>query len=300
MYRLVIRTDDVGYTDVYNIGTFETYANGYSTSADIMLESPGTVDALKRLKEMPWVSVGWHTHFWNSPVLDAKEVPSLVIPGTDRFRHDVKTAEDVNFEEALAEMRTELNRCVEILGRAPDVGGVSEGNTPFTRAMAQVTKEYGMVCDYGHKMHLQPDGTFQNDPVAPQWEKAGLYIIDQRGIVAGDIMVETFKEQWDYDPVKFLLEDRMRLHDLPEGSAIMHGFHPGYLDYYVAKLGDYGPNTRYYTVSRTYDVEGLCSRRLHDWIKENQIELCNLRDVLYGTQEYQNHLRHIGSDLCVL
>ena len=57
---------------------------------------------------------------------------------------------------------------------------------------------------------------------------------------------------------------------------------------------------RYYTLSRTYDVEGLCSQRLHDWIKDNNIELCNLRDVLYGTHEYQNHLRHIGSDLCIL
>lgn len=302
MYKLVIRTDDVGYTDVCNIGTFETYEKGYSTSADVMLESPGTVDALKRLKEMPWVSVGWHTHFWNSPVLGAERVPSLVIPGTNRFRHkeDLWNAEDVVFEEALAELRAELDRCMDILGRAPDVGGISKGYSPFTNAMAQVTKEYRMVCDYGHRMHLQPDGTFLNDPVDPKWEQAQLYIIDQRGIVAGDIVVETFKEQENYDPVRFLLEDRMRLHDLPEGAAIMHGFHPGYLDYYVAKLGDYGPNMRYFTVSRTYDVEGLCSQRLHDWIKENNIELCNLRDVLYGTHEYQLHLKHIGSDLCVL
>lgn len=56
---------------------------------------------------------------------------------------------------------------------------------------------------------------------------------------------------------------------------------------------------RYYTLSRVYDVEALCSQRLHDWIKDNHIELCNLRDALYGTHEYQNHLRNIGSDLCV-
>jgi len=79
----------------------------------------------------------------------------------------------------------------------------------------------------------------------------------------------------------------------------MHGFHPGCVDYYVARLGDYGPNMRYYTLSRTYDIEGLCSKRLHDWIKANRIELCNLRDALFGTHEYQNHLRHIGSDLAV-
>ena len=31
----------------------------------------------------------------------------------------------------------------------------------------------------------------------------------------------------------------------------------------------------------------------------NRVELVNVRDALYGTQEYQNHLRAIGSDLCV-
>ena len=299
MYKLIVRTDDVGYTDVCNIGTFVTYDHGYSSHCELMLESPGTVDALNRMKNYPWVSTGWHAHFWNSPVLPLDKVKSLIIPGTNRFRHDLRKAEDVDYGEILAEMRAQLDRCVDILGKAPDVGGCSTGDTPFTRAMAQVTKEYGMVCDYGHKMKLQPDGSITYGPVEERWENSKIYIIDQGGMVAGDIIVPTFKEQYEYDTVRFLLEDRMKLHDLPDGSAIMHGFHPGYCDYYVAKEGDYGPNMMYYTVSRTYDVEGLCSKRLHDWIKDNNIELCSLTDALYGTHEYQNHLRAIGSDLCV-
>lgn len=299
MRKLVIRTDDVGYTKTHNLGTFETYDHGYATSADVMLDSPGTVDALQRLKEMPWVSVGWHDHFWNSPVLDPGEVKSLVIPGTNRFRHDIKKLEDVDFAEALKECRAELELCQDILGRVPDVGGCAQGDTPFTKAMAQVTKEYGMACSYGHKMHLQEDGSFTFDPVDPKWENRHIYIVDQRGVVAGDILKETIREQEEYDPVAFLLEDRSKFFELPEDAVLMHGFHPAYLDYYVAKLGDYGPNRRYYTLSRVFDVEGLCSQRLHDWIRDNGIELCNLRDALYGTHDYQNHLRRIGSDLCV-
>ena len=302
MYKFVIRNDDVGYSDVCNIGTFETFYNGYSTSADVMLDAPGAVDALERLRELPWISVGWHTHFWHAPILGAERCPSLVIPETGRFKHrdELYLGEDVSFDEALAEMHEELTMCMDILGRAPDVAEAPRGDSPFARAMRQVIEEYGMATNFGHRMQLRPDGKFDNGPVDPKWEDAQLYIIDQRGIVAGDIIVPTFKEQLEYDTGRFLLEDRMRLNDLPEGSAIMHGFHPGYVDYHVAKLGDYGPNMCYYTVSRTYDVEGLCSQRLHDWIKENKIMLCNIRDVLYGTQEYQNHLRHIGSDLCML
>ena len=59
MRKMVVRADDVGYTDVCNIGTFETITNGIVTSADIMLDAPGTEDALKRLKELPWISIGW-------------------------------------------------------------------------------------------------------------------------------------------------------------------------------------------------------------------------------------------------
>lgn len=53
MQKLVIRADDVGYTPVGNMGVFETFDKGYSTSADVMLDSPGTLDALRRLREYP-------------------------------------------------------------------------------------------------------------------------------------------------------------------------------------------------------------------------------------------------------
>jgi chitin disaccharide deacetylase len=92
--KLVIRADDVGYTDICNIGTFKTLEQGISTSADVMLDTPGTEDALLRLLEMPWISIGWHTHFWGSPVLDPTEVPSLVEEenGRIRFRKDLQNA----------------------------------------------------------------------------------------------------------------------------------------------------------------------------------------------------------------
>jgi len=299
MKKLIVRTDDVGYTEVHDIGVFETYDRGYSTSADVMLDSPGTVAALKRLKNMPWVSIGWHAHFWNSPVLDTSEVKSMVIPGTNRFRLDVKTAMDVDYNEALAECRTQLKLCMDILGKAPDVGGSDKEDTPFARAVSVVTKEYGMVYDFGHRIKLNPDGTVSYGEASPKWDSKHIYLADNGAIGRESIIKETLRELEDYDAVGWLLRDTHKLSELPEDAAVMHGFHPGYVDYYVARLGDPGPYMRYYTLSRTYDVEGLCSQRLHDWIKENNIELCNLRDALYGTHEYQNHLRNIGSDLCV-
>ena len=70
--RLVFRVDDIGYTPAYDMGVFKVLEAGIGSSADVMFDSPDTVEALKKLKDMPWLSVGWHRHLWESP--DRKSV----------------------------------------------------------------------------------------------------------------------------------------------------------------------------------------------------------------------------------
>ena len=72
---MIVRADDVGHSRVCNIGSFEAIDKGVVTSADVMLDSPGTEDALERLRAMTWISVGWHMHMWGAPVLDPKQRP---------------------------------------------------------------------------------------------------------------------------------------------------------------------------------------------------------------------------------
>ena len=62
--KLVIRADDVGYSAVNDIGAFEALEQGVATAADVMLDAPHAPQALERLRQMPWISVGWHPHFW--------------------------------------------------------------------------------------------------------------------------------------------------------------------------------------------------------------------------------------------
>ena len=44
-------------------------------------------------------------------------------------------------------------------------------------------------------------------------------------------------------------------------------------------------------------MAALTSDTLKNWVREHNIELINFRDALHGTQEYQNHLRSVDSDL---
>jgi chitin disaccharide deacetylase len=48
------------------------------------------------------------------------------------------------------------------------------------------------------------------------------------------------------------------------------------------------------------DTSAMCDLRLRSWIKQNNIELVNFRDALYGSREYQNHLKATGSDLVMI
>ncbi len=323
--KMVVRADDVGFSKVCNIGAFETIEKGVVTSADIMLDSPGTVDALERLRALPWISVGWHMHMWGAPVLDPKQVPSLVEkdgPFAGRFRLDLSRAEDVVFDEAVRELRAQLDRCIKILGRVPDTGSGGRGNSPWGRAVKQVNDEYGLP--YGFAGQPATNDEYVKKIKAAQeageeWAKyysatpnpatvadekwASRKIINAAGTTAYiDLLTDSVSQvEAKYDPVLFYTEDRAGILKYPEDVIITQSWHPGYVDYYVYRLGERGNRARaqQFVVGRVQDVAALCDVRLKNWIKENRIELVNFRDALYGTREYQNHLKLTGSDLAI-
>ena len=51
--KLIIRIDDVGYSRAHNIGSFKAIDEGVATSADTMLDCPGTEEALEFLRIGP-------------------------------------------------------------------------------------------------------------------------------------------------------------------------------------------------------------------------------------------------------
>ena len=66
--------------------------------------------------------------------------------------------------------------------------------------------------------------------------------------------------------------------------------HPGFVDYHVATNSSM-------RLHRIKEYEFAISEKTKQWIKENKIEIVNQKDMLYGTNEYQQHLKEIGSDL---
>jgi predicted glycoside hydrolase/deacetylase ChbG (UPF0249 family) len=325
--KLVVRADDVGFSKVCNIGTFEAIENGIVTSADVMLDSPGTEDALERLSKLPWISVGWHTHMWGAPVLGPREVPSLVEKGGQfdgRFRLDLGQAKDVVYDEAVRELRTQLDRCVRILGKAPDTGGGGFGDSPWAKAMKLVTDQFGLI--NGFSGQVGTDKAMSDNIVAAQkrGERWALAYGNFTGFPAGkadekwaskkitsldgflgykDIFTDSLTEvEENYDPVKYFLEDRAGILKYPDDTVLVSVWHPGYVDYFIYRLGERGnrDRARLFVLCRVQEVAALTDIRLKNWISENHIELVNYRDALFGTSEYQNHLKTVCSDLAMI
>ena len=267
--RLIIREDDVGYTLAFDLGAMKAIDEGVVTSADVMLDSPHTVEALQWLKERPWISIGWHRHLWESPVLPAEEVPSLVdAEGRFKWRHrHPELKAEATYEDSYKELDAEVRRCIEVYGKAPDTTMFRGDGTELERAMADVVEKYQIHADFSKRIkenHL----INLNDPNA----KFNLYDLSK------------FK---DYDPAATNILNLVWKND---EDVFMIAGHPGYLDEHILAESSC-------TIHRPRELQMMMDPRVFNFIIENKIELINSRDLYNGTSEYQDHLKEINSPL---
>ena len=291
--RLIFRGDDVGYTKTYNDGIFKGIDEGIITDAEYMLDSPGTIDALQRLKERPWISVGWHRHLWNYPVLPKEEVPSLVDEeGRFKWRHKQPgRMVEATYEDCYKEFMAEAELSYQILGRYPDTATIRNSDLPLEKAFADVVKELHIV----HNIETFRPGSFKaehqkGEPIPCSMKLFNGQIIDETYNNWHDKCDFDLKTYSEYKPEEYTF----RHHWESEDEIIYGGGgHPGYLDDFI--LSESRSN-----IYRVRELQACLSKEVRQWIIDNQIELINVRDALYGTNEYQMHLKNIGSDLYML
>ena len=285
MKKLIIRADDVGYTSANNDGVFKAIDQGIVTSADLMLDTPGSIDAMIRLRERPWISVGWHTHFWGSPVLDPHEVSSMVNEtGRFRFRHNRHLMDECNYDELIHEMRAQLARCRNVLGHVPSYTEI-HGNGLFARALKQVCDEYGIRYHFVNK----PDHSGVLEEADPEYRKLDIYMPNQPAGYYRICYDDSVKIRETYDPVSYFIDD---YDHLMQHSTVLTAWHPGYLDDYILRESSLKE-------ARVKDIIALTSPVLKQWLVQNSIQLVSTLDVLTGTKRYQEHLKQIGSALYI-
>ncbi len=302
--RLVLRCDDFGYTPVWNMAVKEILKQDMCTYANVMPTTPGAVDALETLRQYPWVAVGWHVHWWGKPSADPARVPSLLDEnGNFKFRRDMwdhpehSAMLDADPDEVYIEFTAQMDKYLRYLGRVPDFGGfmgyvdVTNG-TRFTGGVVgdvatRICKEYGIR---NERPKEQGNHTLAM-PAKSERPQTSSY-------AAPRYSEDSRVRNCTYDPLGYLLRDEGGL--LQKETA---GFtlHPGYLDSYVYDdfMFWYRYDRAYFDGAPLQDALCLTSPKLRKWLIENKVELVSQLDIVNGTNAFQNHLRHVGSDLWI-
>jgi chitin disaccharide deacetylase len=106
MRCLIVNADDFGYSDGVNRGILDAHDNGIVTSASLMVERPGALEAAERARERPRLGLGLHVEVrhWRSswlPRRGAARFPTSVAPRAEK------------------DLRRQLDRFRLLVGREP-------------------------------------------------------------------------------------------------------------------------------------------------------------------------------------
>ncbi len=117
--RLIVNADDLGRTPGINQGVTEAHRRGIVTSATVMVNYPAAGQVARIARENPGLGLGLHVQLSGGPsALPAERLRSMV-DGEGHLPAKPEGLRDPDPAEVLAEVRTQLARFQEILGRLP-------------------------------------------------------------------------------------------------------------------------------------------------------------------------------------
>lgn len=274
--KLLIRADDFGYCEAVNLGIMDSIKNGIVTTVELMVDMPGTEQAVELIRDYPMISIGLHCHFQGKACADPALIPSLVDENGNivmRKRKKTEPGYRPDLEELFIEYQAQLERFKKLLGHYPDyikpVG-------PNAGRMKKLGRELGIPCDYRGGYEIGPTPIYP----APEWEYLDYYTVP----VLLKKEHEQLENQIKLNPVDYFLNDEAGI--LTCGHAVAEVvMHPGWLDDYVMENSSF-------TIIRVKDLQALKSPLVKTWIKTNQIILASAYDILHGTDRYQEFYRN--------
>lgn len=249
--KMIIRADDLGYSDAVNVGIERTVRNGLINNVGVMVNMPTTVSGLRMLKGTD-VCLGLHTVICaGRPLSDPNKIPSITnSDGTFRRSADYRQANQdfVNLDEVTLEIEAQYQKFVELVGRKPDhFEGHAVVSDNFIKGLTIVAKR--------HNLNFLG---FAMGPESPS-------------VMFKDKNLHVYMESMNghYDPFQTLKKAATAHFD--DGYAMMV-CHPGYLDDYLLQHSSL-------TIPRTQEVEMLTNPETRAWLTEQQVKLIKYTEV---------------------
>lgn len=253
MKRLLIRADDLGFSEGVNCGIAKAVSCGLVHSVGVMTNVAAVEHGLELLEGYD-ICFGQHTNICTGmPLTDPKYIPSICqengeFKSSRDYRSAAKRGEDfVVLDEVILEIEAQYQRFRELVGREPEYfegHAVASGN--FFKGLEIVAQRHNLPY-----LAMKMDG-----PVL--FRNTSVYSFMPKDFAA-----------YEADPFTGVMDAVKNAH---EDACDMMVFHPGYIDNYLLTHSSM-------TTPRVKEAEMLCRPEVKSWLLRQDIELVTFRDL---------------------
>lgn len=243
MQRILVRADDLGYSEAFNYGLARAVKSGIVRSVGVMPNMQWAEHGV-RLLDGTDVTFTVHANICQGrPITDPARIPSLVDENgefKDKSLYREAKEDFVVLEEVLLELEAQYARLVELTGKKPymvEAHAVPSAN--FNKAIAMLNAKYGLA-----NMGFEPG---RGPKLAGHFLK---FSMDSGNA--------------DYNPFESF--KKAALQPMAEDECALMVLHPGFVDEYVL-------TTSYITTQRALEVAFAINPEVPQWCMENHVKL---------------------------
>lgn len=250
MKKIILRADDLGYSDAVNCGIAKAVNRGLCKNVGIMTNMPEAKSGFEKIKDKN-VCFGQHTNIClGKPICKPELIPSLVDKDGNFKKSSIyREAKNdfVVFDEVILEIEAQYKEFKKITKREPDYfEGHAVMSANFFKGLEYVANKYGLK--------------YSGFPNSENIVKIGDTDVNV-------CFIKCMKD--DYVPFDAFVEE---INKSKEESTNLCVFHPGYIDQYLI-------NNSSLVYARPKEVDFLCSYQLSMWLEENNITIIKYSDL---------------------
>jgi chitin disaccharide deacetylase len=249
MKKILIRADDLGYSDGVNCGIAKSVNDGLIRSVGLMPNMREAKTGLNMLKQTD-VCLGQHTNICvGYPVSDPKYIPSLVQPNGE-FKsskaYNRSGNEFVVLDELIIEIEAQYQQYLKLTGEQPHY---FEGHAVFVdvlfKGLEIVAKQHGL--------------------------KYSGFVGPHESMLVGKtkVYMNMESDRPDYDPFTSLKKMVENAHS--DACEVMV-CHPGYLDAYILEHSSL-------TAPRPKEVAMLINPEVKNWLDTQDVQIVTYDDL---------------------
>jgi len=248
MAKILVRADDLGYSEAFNYGLARAVKSGIVRSVGVMPNMEWAEHGVRLLDGTDVIFTVHANICQGKPICDPKLIPSLVDENgefKDKSLYREAKEDFVVLEEVVMEVEAQYLRLVELTGKKPymvEAHAVPSNN--FNKALAIVAQKYGV-----ESMKFGPKG--------PMIGKYSFKFSMDSG-------------NPDYNPFESFKKAASQ--PMAEDEAALMVLHPGYVDAYVL-------DTSYITTARAREVQFAVNPEVPKWCQENGVQLLTYADL---------------------